>query len=195
MGFTAPAVVGAATASRPAVVSVPLLLLAGGLEGLALGAAQAHVLSAVLPRLDVRRFALLTSLGAVLAYLMGLLPSTFGDHFGGIPVWVLLPAGLAAGSVLLLSIGFAQWLELRRHLPRAGWWISATAAAWLVGLVVFMAIAMPLWSQGQALALVVLIGSGAAVAMAVAVGLCTGLALVRLSPGQGAAATAAATGH
>jgi hypothetical protein len=29
------------------------------------------------------------------------------------------------------SVGFGQWLLLRRRVPRAGWWIPATIAGWL----------------------------------------------------------------
>lgn len=34
-----------------------------------------------------------------------------------------------------LTTGFLQYLLLRRHLPRMGWWILATASGLLVGLV------------------------------------------------------------
>ena len=34
-----------------------------------------------------------------------------------------------------LSIGFGQWLLLRRRFPRAGWWIGANVVGWgLLGL-------------------------------------------------------------
>ncbi len=43
--------------------------------------------------------------------------------------------GLVAGSIL----GLPQWLALRRHLPKAGWWVPANALAWMLGMVmVFM---------------------------------------------------------
>jgi hypothetical protein len=49
-------------------------------------------------------------------------------------------AGLLAGA----GVGGAQWLILRRHLPRAYWWLLATIAGWwLAGgasLLVFWAI-------------------------------------------------------
>jgi len=36
-----------------------------------------------------------------------------------------------------LSIGVAQWLLLRRRVPRAGWWIAASVAGWgLLALVI-----------------------------------------------------------
>ena len=34
-----------------------------------------------------------------------------------------------------LVTGFLQYLLLRRHLPRMGWWIAATALGWSLGLI------------------------------------------------------------
>lgn len=38
-----------------------------------------------------------------------------------------------AGAVVGASLGAAQWLVLRRHLPRAGWWVLATFLGMAVG--------------------------------------------------------------
>jgi hypothetical protein len=32
------------------------------------------------------------------------------------------------------SFGVMQWLVLRRHIPRAGWWVLASTAGWIAGL-------------------------------------------------------------
>jgi len=40
--------------------------------------------------------------------------------------------GIGLGAIL----GAAQWLALRRHVPKAGWWIPANALAWMLGMVV-----------------------------------------------------------
>ncbi len=40
--------------------------------------------------------------------------------------------GFVLGSIL----GVPQWLVLRHHLPKAGWWVLANALAWLVGMVI-----------------------------------------------------------
>lgn len=41
---------------------------------------------------------------------------------------------LIQGAIGGLVIGTAQWLVLQRRLPKAGWWIVATAIAWgLIG--------------------------------------------------------------
>jgi hypothetical protein len=51
-----------------------------------------------------------------------------------------LPAAaldVLAGTVIEGSIvGAAQWLALRRHVPKAGWWIPGNALAWMLGIVV-----------------------------------------------------------
>ncbi len=55
--------------------------------------------------------------------------------------------------VLGVSIGVAQWLLLRRRLPRAGWWIAANVASWslLALIVVGNSIGMlGLWTLGAA---------------------------------------------
>ena len=45
---------------------------------------------------------------------------------------------LAAGMGLILGpiLAIAQWLELRHHLPQAGWWIPANALAWSAGMMI-----------------------------------------------------------
>jgi hypothetical protein len=42
----------------------------------------------------------------------------------------------AMGLVLGLVLALPQWLVLRRHTGRAGWWIPANALAWALGMVV-----------------------------------------------------------
>lgn len=54
-GFAVPATVGALTAHAANAVSVPLLVLAGAVEGALLGWFEARVLRAVLPALPVSR--------------------------------------------------------------------------------------------------------------------------------------------
>src|SRR3546814_18107106 len=77
----------------------------------------------------------------------------------------------------------SQWFELRRHVPRAGWWIAASALAWAVGLTALGVVAFPLWQPGQGTALVVAIGLLGGLAMAASMSLTTGLALLRLLRG------------
>ena len=159
---------------------VPLLLvLAGFAEGAVLGWFQVRLLRTRLPAVASRPWVLLTSVAAAFAWSVGLLPSAW-PAWQGWPVPVQIAAGALAAVLLLGSIGAAQWIQLRHHVPRAWRWIAGSAAAWAVGLAVFMAVATPLWEPGQQAWLTAVIGAGAAVLMAVAMALVSGLVLVRL---------------
>lgn len=91
-----------------------------------------------------RAWAVATALGACVAWTLGMIPSTLlytGSGSvepgpGGMsdqPIYAL-----AAGMGLVLGplLGVPQWLVLRRHLSRAGWWVPANALAWMLGMVV-----------------------------------------------------------
>jgi hypothetical protein len=179
-GFAVPAVAGALTADRPAVVMLPALLAAGAVEGALLGGGQALVLRRALPGLPVRRWVGLTAAAAVLAYLLGLAPSMSADVWSGWPPALAIALAVPLGVALLLSIGTAQWIVLRRLVPRAGRWIIATAVGWLSGLAVFMAVTMPLWQPGQPIAVTVAIGLAGGALMAATMAGITGWALLRL---------------
>jgi hypothetical protein len=183
VGFVAPAVAGAgATAAGFDPVATYLLLLgAGFVEGSVLGTAQGWALRAALPRLPLRTFALATGVAALLAYAIGMSPSTLGEITDAVPLAVLVAAATVGGIALLTSIGTAQWLVLRRTGYGWPWWVTTTAGAWLAGLLVFVAVSTPLWQPGQPVALTVAIGMLGGAAMAVTVAALTGLAAVRLA--------------
>jgi hypothetical protein len=181
-GFAVPAAVGALTADAEPALAVGALLAAGALEGSMLGWGQAMVLGRALTGLSRRRWIWATAAAAVLAYIIGLAPSTFASSLASFPVWAVAATSAVLGTALLASIGTAQWLILRHHVARAGRWIVATALAWLVGLAVFLAFTMPLWQPGQALALTILIGLAGGLLMAATTSAVTGRALRRLLP-------------
>jgi len=180
-GFLLPALAVLVAGNRlPGAVDTALLVLAGAGEGAVLGAAQARVLTRVLPGLWAPAWVLRTSSAAAVAWVIGLAPSLLGDRFTAWAPAVRVVVAVPAGVLLLLTIGPAQWTVLRRHVPRAGGWVAWTAAGWCAGLTVFMAVAIPLWRPGQDVVLVALIGVLAACAMALAMAAVTGLGLVRL---------------
>lgn len=178
-GFLAPVAIGVATASLPWPVSVPLVLVAGAVEGTLLGSGQVIVLRRPLPSLRTRRWVGLTALGAVLAYAV-VAPATWVGAFDALPTGLRIVLTAVSAVVLLLVLGGAQWLELRRHVQRAWTWILWVAAGWLVALGAFLAIATPLWQPGQPTWLALLIGVLAGVVMAVIQAVVTGAGMRRI---------------
>jgi hypothetical protein len=181
VGFLLPATVGPLVMERSPAVYFPALLAAGAVEGAVLGWAQWSVARRRLPRLPRRRWVGLTAAGAASAYAIALLAPTFWDTLSEWAIGVQVAVFATAGIVFLMTIGLAQWLELRHHVSRAGRWVAATALAWCLALGVFFAIATPLWQEGQAFWLTLLIGILAGAAMAVTMAATTGSALVRLT--------------
>jgi hypothetical protein len=121
-----------------------------------------------------------TAVAAALAYLIGLSPSLLADPVSHWPTVAVAAAGFSLGMILLASIGTAQWLILRTEVPKAHMWIIATAAAWLVGLGVFLGFAMPLWQPGQPRLLTVGIGLAGRLLMAATTSAITAIAIRRL---------------
>jgi hypothetical protein len=178
-GFCVPAVVGAVTAESPAPVAAVAVIAAGAVEGAILGWAQASVLVRALPGLHASRWIVATACGAVLAYVIGMSPSSAVEL--GLPVPVLIGVAPVLGVALLLSIGTAQWTVLRTVVRRSAGWIAVTALAWTVGLGVFLAFSMPLWHPGQATTTIVTIGVAGGLLMAATTSAITGFGLRRFT--------------
>lgn len=150
-------------------------VLLGAFEGVVIGLAQRHVLRTLLP--SVRGWVLATVGGALVAWTLGMVPSTIAS---------LAPRGQEAASfepplalVLLLASGLGavagpllaaiQWLSLRKALSGGAWlWLPANAAAWALGMPIIF-----LGAQGNeftanaitiaAIAALAILGAGAVV--------------------------------
>ena len=188
-GFAVPAIVGPlAVRALPGLPLLPrtvaiaaLVVLAGMAEGVALGTGQWLVVRRVLPGTGYRAWILPTALAAGLAYVLGLAPNALGDL--GASTGVVIAAWVVLGTLLLFTIGSAQWLVLRRHVRRSGLWVPANALAWLAGLPFpFIAIAaVPDGSPVSAFGLAGILGG---LLMGLAVGAVTGWALLRILQAQ-----------
>jgi hypothetical protein len=148
---------GLAAILLAAVAAVILGIL---LEGVLVGSAQAWVLRAALRNLSAASWVRATMIGAALAWLLGMVPSTVaalmvsppssGAAHGSNPS-AAVQYGLAVllGAVTGPVLGLAQWLELRRHTARANRWILANAVAWALGMVViFVGMDQVPWGRG-----------------------------------------------
>lgn len=168
-----------------------LFVLLGAFEGLIVGFAQAKVLVRRLP--DLQGWVQATVVGAVVAWVIGMAPSTIMSltHSGGSgpppeigePLRLLLAAGLGlvAGPVL----AFFQWRCLRRCVSRrAAWWLPANAAAWALGMpIIFVSAHL---GAGTSNPILVMLGVGASLLAAGAVvGAVHGCALVWLVSADG----------
>jgi len=181
-GFAVPTVVGGvAWALEPSPgVLYAVLVCAGACEGAVLAGAQWIVLRNPLPRLPARAWILATAAAAALAWSLGMLPSTLGDRLEDVPLALLVPVSVAGGAVLLLSIGVAQSLVLRRHVVRAWRWVGANVLAWCLGLVVSVSFMSILLTEDTTLGAAVGIGVTAGLLMGLTVALVTGWFLVRI---------------
>ncbi|MBH0781738.1 hypothetical protein [Nocardia bovistercoris] len=179
LGFVVPAAMGAATSDAAMPITATVMLIAGAIEGGVLGWFQARVLRSVIAGFHSAEWIVATVSGALVAWSLGVVPM-LTDGFADLSVFVVVPAVVLGGAVLLLSIGVAQWAVLRRYVSGAARWILATALAWAGGLAAFTAFTTPLWQPGQPYAVVVLIGVVGGVLMAAVMAAITGWFLVRL---------------
>lgn len=174
IGFIIPSIAGVATAYAhvPQLVQTFVLVLAGMGEGAVLGYAQSRVISRIVPRIKQPEWIRATVLGAGIAWLMGMTPSTLYDYREILPLSILILIGGVLLAVLLLSMGYLQYLVLRKHVAKASGWIWINILAWVVGLVVlflFMGIAPE--GFGTTLLFSILGGLGMAASMAAITGL------------------------
>ena len=164
-------------------------VLSGVIEATIVGLAQWWAMHPWLPQITRRAWWLATLAGALLAYVLGYLPSTIinlmqASDAAAAPlseppqaVVLLLAAGLGAVAGAVLS--FAQYFALRGRVAHAGRWIPANMLAWAVGMpLVFWAIdlAFKLTVRWQAIALMVV----ALLLMGAVVGAIHGAVLVRM---------------
>ena len=150
-----------------------ILLTAGAVEGALLGVGQILAMRTLpLERALLRRWPVLTSLAAGVAWAIGLLPSTLSDLDWSNPVvWVAV--GLL-GLVLLATIPAAQLILLRRAVRRPWRWLPANIVGWLVGIGWTFAVS-PLVDVDTPIAQLLALYVGAGLLMALTIGTATRL--------------------
>jgi len=164
-----------------ALVSFLIAVLSGAVEATVVGLAQWWAMHPWFRTINRRAWWLATLAGALLAYILGYLPSTLmnlGEQASQSsvsepPQWVVLLLAGGLGMVAGAVLSFAQWLVLRKHVKPAGWWIPANMLAWLAGMpVIFWGIDAS--QKGQPFWQVVLLVSGTLFFAGAVVGTITG---------------------
>ncbi len=167
------------------LVSFLIAVLSGAIEATVVGLAQWWAMHPWLRTISRQAWWQATLVGALLAYVLGYLPSTLmnlGEQTSQTtvsepPQWIVLLLAGGLGMVAGAMLSFAQWLVLRKHVQRAGWWIPANMLAWLVGMpVIFWGIDAA--QKGQPLLQAALLMCGALLMTGVIVGAIHGAFLV-----------------
>jgi len=172
-----------------ALLSVAPAILAGAFEGLVVGWAQWSVLRRPLPGVRARSWIGATVLGALVAWCLGMLPSTLmsltpqpaAAQAGPSPFEgpLVYPLAMGMGAVLGLVLGLPQWRVLRRWTPRGWRWIAANSAAWALGMPVIFLVAGGVPPSLPVAAIVAIVLATLALAGAV-VGAVHGVVLVKM---------------
>jgi len=130
-------------------VSVILLtfvvaVASGAIEATLVGLAQWWAMHPWFPMLTRGAWWLATLIGALMAYVMGYLPSTLmslGEQAsqtqtpGAEPdQWLVLLLAALLGAVGGAVLSFAQWLTMRHKIQGSSIWIPANMLAWMVGM-------------------------------------------------------------
>jgi hypothetical protein len=162
-----------------------LTIASGAIEATIVGLAQWWVMHPWFPKIGRLAWWRGTLIGALVAYGLGYLPSTLMSMGNSStqasqaepPQWLtlLLAAGLGVVSGAVLS--FAQWLVLRSHARRAGWWIPANMLAWAFGMPIIF-LGMDLAFKGYAVWQTVSVIAGAILVAGLVVGAIHGSFLV-----------------
>ena len=171
------------------LLSFVFAVASGAIEATFVGLAQWRAMHPWFP--TIGRFAWWrgTLVGALIAYVLGYLPSTLmsmGEATASSapvaepPQWIVLLLAAGMGAVGGVVLSFAQWLVMRDKVKQAGLWIPANMLAWTFGMpIIFwgidMAFKMSAVWQSVLLMAVTLFVAGAVV------GGIHGLFLVRLT--------------
>ena len=125
------------------LLSFLVAVLSGAVEATIVGLAQWWAMHPGFP--SIGRFAWwrATLIGALIAYVLGYLPSTLmsmgeatsaGAPLAEPPQWIVLLLAAGMGAVGGAVLSFAQWLVMRGRVQGAGIWIPANMLAWLFGM-------------------------------------------------------------
>jgi len=145
-GYFVMSILGEPQGIFPALLFATIFITLGAFEGLVVGYAQTKVLQQQLPTL--RGWIRATVVGAVIAWVLGMLPSTVMNLANvsetspppEISEWLRLLFAAGLGLITGPILAFFQWRCLRHYVrTRSRWWLPANALAWAAGMPVIFA--------------------------------------------------------
>jgi hypothetical protein len=126
------------------LASFLVAVASGAIEASVVGIAQWWAMHPWFPTITKRAWWLATLVGAMVAYVLGYLPSTLmslGEQSTQSQVvapepaqWLILLMAAGLGAVGGAVLSFAQWLSMRRKVRGASSWIPANMLAWALGM-------------------------------------------------------------
>jgi hypothetical protein len=158
-----------------------VLLVVGILEGMVLGFAQWLVLRHYI-RHSVR-WIFATTVGTLFSWFIGITISIvmaliYANTSDSALTLAFMKGVILLGAGVGTILGFCQWLVLKTQIRFSGWWISANALAWSLGLLVsFVGAGMPKEDLSLQSALFT---AATGAAMGATIGAITGIVLVWL---------------
>ena len=138
LGFIAPSVATlvAVADGRDATGEFMFAVIGGAVQGGILGFAQAFALRKTAAVLPMRRWIGITASGALIAWIVGMIPGTYLNLNATTPAGVIVLLAFAVVAVVAMPV--AQWFILRGtklgKIGRVWRWIPITAVAWLAGI-------------------------------------------------------------
>jgi len=134
------------------LLSFIFAVMSGAVEATVVGLGQWWAMKPWFPMVDRFGWWRGTLIGAMIAYVLGYLPSTLmsmgeaanqSASMEEPAQWIVLLLAAGMGAVGGAVLSFAQWLELRDKVEKAGIWIPANMLAWAFGMpVIFWGVDM-----------------------------------------------------
>ena len=132
--------IGEPMSSSQKLITLMLMLLAGVVEGLILGALQWQIIKKIFVRITALEWVGYTVLAAVMGWMLGMTPSllqpigdTANEGFDP-PQYMMILVGIGMGLVLGALFGLLQRIPLVGQTTKANSWILANMLGWGVAI-------------------------------------------------------------
>jgi hypothetical protein len=180
LGFIAPsaATLVAVADGRDATGEFMFAVIGGTIQGGILGFAQAFALRKTAAALPMRRWIGITASGALIAWIVGMVPGTYLNLTATTPASIIVLVAFAFVAVVVMPS--AQFFILRGtklgKIGRVWRWIPITAVAWTAGIA-WLLLAAPLVQDGTDLVHLIGLYTVAGTLMVLTIAFITGLGM------------------